>query len=283
MSASATLQQQAKKRKMSAIARHLETCFRAQPDRFWVALKLMRGEDEKVSLRMIDWFVTNYAREYGTKSVNQNGEPVSVHACYKARLGALHKECFDVFHRGAGEKSANGSKRQTRAARIAPYMNIPPERALELGRTAAAPPSPLADGASSFSLDNRTLLPRSGASASLARLDAGTLPARSDAGGSLASVDLGALLQCSSSMRQLNYLLWAQTDGVLEYIRAHYDEIRAHMHRGRLGSGKRRLPDDKCLAADQSLPFYKKAATKGGRPARPMAVARPVSSLFAEL
>lgn len=65
-------------------------------------LKIITGES-KISLRIIDWFTTNYAKKYFTlyNITNSFGENVrfKVYIEYKLRLKGYHKENFDPFCR----------------------------------------------------------------------------------------------------------------------------------------------------------------------------------------
>ena len=57
----------------------------------------------KISLRIIDWFVTNYSKEkdirYTTKSADGHNRMFNVHESYKAQLKAYSKRQFDPFCR----------------------------------------------------------------------------------------------------------------------------------------------------------------------------------------
>lgn len=56
-----------------------------------------------VSLRLIDWFVTNYAKKHGTilKWENEDGSPfyLNVYLNYRLQLKAYSKQQFDPFRR----------------------------------------------------------------------------------------------------------------------------------------------------------------------------------------
>jgi len=52
-----------------------------------------------ISLRNIEWFVTNYAKVKRTKFVTPTGNSVDVHIAYKASLGGYSKKFFDPFCR----------------------------------------------------------------------------------------------------------------------------------------------------------------------------------------
>ena len=57
----------------------------------------------KISLRVIDWFVTNYSKEYDvsykTKTLDGHSRIFHVHESYKAQLKAYSKRRFDPFCR----------------------------------------------------------------------------------------------------------------------------------------------------------------------------------------
>jgi hypothetical protein len=65
-------------------------------------LKLIGGES-KISLRIVDWFATNYAKKYYTlyNLTKENGETVrfKVYLDYKLKLKAYSKARFDPFCR----------------------------------------------------------------------------------------------------------------------------------------------------------------------------------------
>ncbi len=55
----------------------------------------------KVSLRIIDWFVTNYSKKYNLVIQNKNNKPFIVYLEYKSQLKAYSKKQFDPFCRSA--------------------------------------------------------------------------------------------------------------------------------------------------------------------------------------
>lgn len=61
------------------------------------------GGSSKISLRIIDWFVTNYAKKNNTsfiiKDKNGQGKQFIVHLSYKSQLKAYSKKQFDPFCR----------------------------------------------------------------------------------------------------------------------------------------------------------------------------------------
>jgi hypothetical protein len=52
-----------------------------------------------LSLRLIDWFVTNYAKKFNTTFLTQAGNHVIVYLSYKSHLKAYSKKMFDPFCR----------------------------------------------------------------------------------------------------------------------------------------------------------------------------------------
>jgi len=55
-----------------------------------------------ISLRLIDWFVTNYSKKYNvviTKEVNMNILHFNVYLSYRSQLKAYSKQLFDPFRR----------------------------------------------------------------------------------------------------------------------------------------------------------------------------------------
>lgn len=61
-------------------------------------LPIINGEDD-VSLRLVDWFVTNYAKKALTSYTNMSGRRFVVHVEYKLRLRSYRKRQFDPFCR----------------------------------------------------------------------------------------------------------------------------------------------------------------------------------------
>jgi len=62
-------------------------------------LSIING-DSKISLRLLDWFVTRYAKKYKTNYyINNETERFNVHISYKAQLKSYKKRYFDPFRR----------------------------------------------------------------------------------------------------------------------------------------------------------------------------------------
>lgn len=52
-----------------------------------------------ISLRLIDWFVTNYSKKYNISYMTQKNKHVIVYLAYKSHLKAYSKKMFDPFCR----------------------------------------------------------------------------------------------------------------------------------------------------------------------------------------
>lgn len=55
--------------------------------------------DSKLSLRLIDWFVTNYSKKYNISYMTKSNKHVIVYLAYKSHLKAYSKKMFDPFCR----------------------------------------------------------------------------------------------------------------------------------------------------------------------------------------
>lgn len=56
--------------------------------------------NETISLRILDWFVTNYAKKYNVSFQTEDGRFFNVFLEYKAQLKSFSKRFFDPFCRG---------------------------------------------------------------------------------------------------------------------------------------------------------------------------------------
>ncbi len=61
-------------------------------------LTIINGESS-ISLRIVDWFATNYAKQYFTTYNIENGKRFKVYSDYKLKLRAYSKKRFDPFCR----------------------------------------------------------------------------------------------------------------------------------------------------------------------------------------
>lgn len=57
------------------------------------------GPDSTLSLRVIDWFITNYAKQKRTIYILPTGQCFSVFVGYKNTLKSYGKKLFDIFRR----------------------------------------------------------------------------------------------------------------------------------------------------------------------------------------
>ena len=79
----------------------LESFFR-DPDNMAKMLPIVIGQSQ-ISLRVIDWFVTNYAKKHDVKyrlrGSKKSEPPFRVYTAYRAQLKAYSKKVFDPFCR----------------------------------------------------------------------------------------------------------------------------------------------------------------------------------------
>ena len=71
-------------------------------EKFTVVLPIIIGSS-KISLRVIDWFVTNYSKKYQViYKIKENDEEcyINIHNHYKSQLNAYGKKYIDPFCRG---------------------------------------------------------------------------------------------------------------------------------------------------------------------------------------
>lgn len=73
--------------------------FYKKEDRLDCMLKIING-DSSISLRIVDWFATNYAKKFFTVyQMKDTGKRFKVYEDYKLRLRAYSKRRFDPFCR----------------------------------------------------------------------------------------------------------------------------------------------------------------------------------------
>jgi hypothetical protein len=71
--------------------------FYSNPENLEKVRKILNGESD-LSLRLIDWFVTNYAKKFNVAYMSNN-KHVIVYLSYKSHLKAYSKKMFDPFCR----------------------------------------------------------------------------------------------------------------------------------------------------------------------------------------
>jgi len=82
--------------KQELIVSSLQRFYSSHPDKAEI-IGLLDGTSE-MSLRLIDWFVTNYAKQNSTSYI-LNGQEFLVYTNYKSQLKAYSKKLFDPFCR----------------------------------------------------------------------------------------------------------------------------------------------------------------------------------------
>ena len=82
--------------KQELIVMSLQTFYTTRKDLPEI-MELLNGTSD-ISLRLIDWFVTNYARQ-NSISYMMNGQEFMVYTNYKSQLKAYSKKLFDPFCR----------------------------------------------------------------------------------------------------------------------------------------------------------------------------------------
>ena len=79
------------------VLRRLEG-FYANPDHFRRIEEVLSGKS-RLSLRLLDWFVTNYSKKYNVSYMTKSNRHVIVYLVYKSHLKAYNKKMFDPFCR----------------------------------------------------------------------------------------------------------------------------------------------------------------------------------------
>jgi hypothetical protein len=77
---------------------HLNT-FYNNPDNMKRVADILES-NTKISLRLMDWFVTNYSKKHNISFLTKDNRHVIVYLVYKARLRGYSKKLFDPFGRG---------------------------------------------------------------------------------------------------------------------------------------------------------------------------------------
>lgn len=77
------------------------------------------GRKNKISLRSLEWFVTNYSKTNQVSYTTKNGRTFTVHVAYKSSLEGYSKKLFDPFCRTERiEFDVNGEKIVTTVAQL---------------------------------------------------------------------------------------------------------------------------------------------------------------------
>jgi hypothetical protein len=72
--------------------------FYGNPDNLSKVRDILNGTS-KISLRLIDWFATNYAKKYNVAYITKTQKHIVVYLSYKSHLKAYSKKMFDPFCR----------------------------------------------------------------------------------------------------------------------------------------------------------------------------------------
>jgi hypothetical protein len=64
-----------------------------------IQIKSIIDQNNVISLRILDWFITNYAKKNRTIIENDNGKTIDVYQNYKLQLKSFSKKQFDPFCR----------------------------------------------------------------------------------------------------------------------------------------------------------------------------------------
>ena len=72
--------------------------FYADPDNFRRVEEILTGKS-RLSLRLLDWFVTNYSKKHNVSFMAKGDRHVIVYLVYKSHLKAYNKKMFDPFCR----------------------------------------------------------------------------------------------------------------------------------------------------------------------------------------
>jgi len=68
-------------------------------EKHFMELSDILGHNFGISLRNIEWFVTNYTKDKRTTFTTPAGTSIDVHIAYKSSLGGYSKKLFDPFCR----------------------------------------------------------------------------------------------------------------------------------------------------------------------------------------
>ena len=70
-----------------------------QTQKYITEIKNIVDQNSIISLRILDWFITNYSKKFRTFIFKTNGENVDVYMNYKLMLKGFSKNSFDPFCR----------------------------------------------------------------------------------------------------------------------------------------------------------------------------------------
>ena len=73
--------------------------FYEDPENFEKLKDILTTKTQGISLRNLEWFVTNYAKNRHLTYDSPSGRPFTVHVAYKSSLDGYSKKLFDPFCR----------------------------------------------------------------------------------------------------------------------------------------------------------------------------------------
>jgi len=83
--------------KLSLLMKSLTEFYKEQ--RYIDEIKNIVDQNSVISLRILDWFITNYSKKFRTLIKKENGESLDVYMNYKLMLKSFSKKAFDPFCR----------------------------------------------------------------------------------------------------------------------------------------------------------------------------------------
>lgn len=84
----------------TVLLQSLQNYYDANPKRIKSILPIMSGSTTEISIRLIDWFVTNYSKKMNiVYKLSGKEEPIVVWQDYKSQLKGWSKKFFDPFCR----------------------------------------------------------------------------------------------------------------------------------------------------------------------------------------
>lgn len=84
--------------KHDVLLESLKKYYESDPQRLLSLRQVLRNESG-ISLRILDWLVTNYSKKHNICYVLPSGVPFNMFLAYKAQLKAYSKQLFDPFAR----------------------------------------------------------------------------------------------------------------------------------------------------------------------------------------
>lgn len=73
--------------------------FFSDPGHLATLTELLNSKKPRISLRVLDWLITNYSKKNPVSYALPSGKRVNVHVMYKAQLDGYSKRYFDPFRR----------------------------------------------------------------------------------------------------------------------------------------------------------------------------------------